>query len=260
MIKNKNFKYIYGPVSSWRLGASLGIDPLSQDEKICSFDCIYCQVGETDILTLERSVFVETESILSEVGSLPDVDIDYVTFSGRGEPTLAANLGEIISGVKKIKNKPVAVITNATLLNRGDVKNDLSGCDFVIGKLDAFDENSFKQINKAHPNASFLSVVESIKEFKNIYRGKLGIQIMFVSENAEHAREIADIVEEIKPYQVQLNTPLRPCGVSPLTEDEMFNIKKFFKESNVISVYEANKKNIEPLSQDETFKRRGKIC
>ena len=145
------------------------------------------------------------------------------------------------------------------MLNREDVAKDLSGCDFVIAKLDAFDEKSFRAINKPHPALNFSLLVKGIKKFRSVYQGKIGIQIMFTAVNKEHAKEIADIAREINPYQVQLNTPLRPCGISPLSESEMYKIKQSFKGLNVISVYEAENKKVEPLSKNETLKRRGKI-
>jgi len=120
----KQYKYIYGPVPSWRLGSSLGIDPLSAKDKICSFDCIYCQIGKTTIHTKKRKVFVSAEQLIEELKSLPPVDIDYITFSGRGEPTLAKNLGEMIAEVKKIRKEPVAVLTNASLLYDKEVRED----------------------------------------------------------------------------------------------------------------------------------------
>ena len=99
------FKYIYGPVPSWRLGSSLGIDPLSQKGKVCTFGCIYCQIGETKLLTDERKTFVRIPDLIDELGSLPPLKIDYITFSGTGEPTLAANLGQMIKAIKKIRKE-----------------------------------------------------------------------------------------------------------------------------------------------------------
>ena len=133
---NKKYQYIYGPVSSWRLGSSLGVDPLSQKEKICSFDCLYCQLGKTRILTETRKLYVSKEDILKEFQDLPDISTDYITFSGRGEPTLAENLGQMISAVKAIRPEPIAVITNSSLMGRQDVREEISGADFVICKLD----------------------------------------------------------------------------------------------------------------------------
>jgi len=127
-----DFKYIYGPVPSWRLGSSLGIDPLSKDGKVCSFDCLYCQLGETKFLTDERKKFVPGEEVIGELDSLPTLKIDYITFSGMGEPTLASNLGQMIKAIKKIRKEKIAVLTNSSLMHREDVQKDLFCADFVV--------------------------------------------------------------------------------------------------------------------------------
>ena len=107
------YKYIYGPVSSWRLGRSLGIDPISSFQKTCTFDCVYCQSGRTEVFSTRREVFVPTEALIQELNSLPEVSIDYITFAGNGEPTLAKNLGGMIRAVKIIRREKIAVITNS---------------------------------------------------------------------------------------------------------------------------------------------------
>lgn len=100
-----DFKYIYGPVPSWRLGSSLGIDLLSRDEKICSFDCTYCQLGRNTNRQTARGTYVSVGEAVREIESLPDINIDYLTFSGRGEPTLASNLGDAITALKSIRRE-----------------------------------------------------------------------------------------------------------------------------------------------------------
>ena len=109
MTKQK-FKYIYGPVSSWRLGRSLGVDPLSQKNKICTFDCIYCQVGRAKPSQVQRKIYVPTKDIIQEIKNLPKIKADYITFSGKGEPTLAKNLGILIKQIKKIRKAEVKKI------------------------------------------------------------------------------------------------------------------------------------------------------
>ncbi|MCM8765044.1 MAG: radical SAM protein, partial [Candidatus Omnitrophica bacterium] len=110
------FRYIYGPVSSWRLGASLGIDLLSWKKKICSFNCVYCQIGKTDIFSCERRIFVPTDEVINEFKQLPEVEIDYYTFSGRGEPTLARNLKEVAEWIRKEKKGRCALLTNSSTI------------------------------------------------------------------------------------------------------------------------------------------------
>lgn len=263
------FKYIYGPVSSWRLGRSLGIDPVSQFKKTCSFDCFYCQVGGTEVLTVGRKIFVPTEVILTELKqALSQIQKpDYITFAGRGEPTLAKNLGEIIQGIKKITDVPVAILTNATALGNPQVQEDLKEADFVIAKIDAYDENSFQIMNRPHPALNFERVIKGIREFRKVYPGRMGIQIMFTKENKEGARKIAEIVKELglKPNdQIQLNTPLRPRVETYLTEEEMNEIKEIFQDVlkgldlEIIMAYEKRLVDkVKPLDSKGVIQRRG---
>jgi wyosine [tRNA(Phe)-imidazoG37] synthetase (radical SAM superfamily) len=258
-MKEKQFRYIYGPVSSWRLGCSLGIDPLSEKEKICTFDCVYCQLGKTKVFTDERKVFVLAERIIEEIQSLPDVPIDYITFSGRGEPTLAKNLGQMIREVRKVRSEKIAVITNSTLLNRKDVREDLLLADFVLAKLDAGGQEVFERINRPFEKIPFTSVLEGIRNFKNIFEGKLALQIMFIKENEKYASDIARIAREINPDEVEINTPLRPCGVEPLSETALNDVMALFTGLRCVSVYEAEKKKVETISDEDTLIRRGKV-
>ena len=102
--KEKKFNYLYGPVSSWRLGSSLGVDLISSDQKICSLACLYCQLGATMVKTKKRSIYVPTKEIIEEIKTLPpNLQADYITFSGMGEPTLAANLGEAIKQIRTLR-------------------------------------------------------------------------------------------------------------------------------------------------------------
>jgi wyosine [tRNA(Phe)-imidazoG37] synthetase (radical SAM superfamily) len=253
------FYYIYGPVPSWRVGSSLGIDLLSQKEKICSFDCLYCQLGKTKIATVTRKSYVLVDDILKELDKLPeDISIDYLTLSGRGEPTLAKNLGGMIKLLKKERKEPVAVITNSSLTNRQDVREELSCADFVIAKLDACSQNSLMEVNKPLPEMKFENIVEGMQIFRKHFRGKMAIQVMFMESNMKHACAINEIVREISPDEVQINTPLRPCAADPLGREELARIKDLFTGLNVISVYESMKRHVIPISDEDTLKRRGK--
>ncbi len=257
---SERFRYIYGPVPSWRVGSSLGIDLLSQEEKICSFDCIYCQLGKTDILTKERKVFVPEEYIIKEIELLPnDINIDYITLSGRGEPTLAMNLGKAIKAIKKIRSEKVAVITNSTLIDDGHVQEELSYADFIIAKIDVSSEDLFHRINRPAKDIDFNHIIDGLKEFRKRFLGKLALQIMFINENVPYVDDLADIARAIDPNEIQINTPLRPCGVKPLDPDEISFLKEHFKGLNAITVYESKKKQVKPISHKDTLRRRGKI-
>lgn len=255
----KDFKYIYGPVPSWRLGSSLGIDPISQTEKVCTFDCVYCQLGRTENFTGERKIFIPVTEVIEELDRLPQVQIDYITFSGRGEPTLAGNLGRMIKAIKKIRKEKIAVLTNSSLLNRKDVQEDLLQADFVVAKLDADSQKVFDTVNKSMEGVKFGGILEGIKDFRGIYKGKMALQIMFIDENKKYARNIAQLAKDIDPDEVQINTPLRPCSVKPLSKTELIEIESYFDGLKVVSVYNAEKKKVKPISNEDTLKRRGKI-
>ncbi|MDD4909666.1 MAG: radical SAM protein [Candidatus Omnitrophica bacterium] len=258
-MSSKTYKYIYGPVPSWRLGSSLGIDPLSQGAKVCTFNCIYCQLGTGGIFTGERKALVPAAEIMDELDSLPPLTIDYITFSGTGEPTLAGNLGQMIKAVKKIRNEKVAVLTNSSLIHREDVQKDIFCADFVVAKLDAVSQKVFELVNQPMKDIKVDTIIQAIKDFKSRYLGKLALQIMFIEQNKNHAPEIAKIAKEINPDEVQLNTPLRPCRVKPLSRQELDEIKRYFEGLKVISVYEAGIKKVKPVSDEDTLKRRGKV-
>ena len=195
------FKYIYGPVPSWRLGSSLGIDLLSQEEKICNFDCIYCQLGSTKRHVIERKIYVPVEKVIEALGALPDTAIDYITFSGRGEPTLAANLGEAIKAVKLIRKEPIAVLTNGSLMGLDEVRKDLISADFVVAKLDACSSELLQEINRPAKEVEFGAILEGIKEFKKGYQGKLALQIMFIENNKQDINKYIYLANYIKPAE-----------------------------------------------------------
>jgi len=255
----KKFKYIYGPIYSWRLGRSLGVDPLSQTDKMCTFDCSYCQIGETRLFNSGRKKFVSTEAIAKEIASLPkSTKIDYITFSGNGEPTLAKNLGDMIKRIRKIRKEKIAVITNSSLINRSDVQDDLLLADFVILKLDANAEDLFIDVNKPDPGIRFGDVVKGIKRFSEIYRGRLALQIMFVERNKVYAKEIVKMAKKLGIKEVQINTPLRECPEKPLPKSEMDVIRRYFKGMSVNYVYWAKKKEVRPLDKEDAEKRHGR--
>lgn len=259
MNSKKKFKFIYGPVASWRLGSSLGIDVINED-KICTFDCIYCQLGKTIIYPQERKVWVSTNKVIEEVCSLPPFKIDYITFSGMGEPTAAKNLGETIEAIKKVRKEPIAVLTNSSLMDREEVRGELSLADFVMVKLDASSQESLEKVNRPMEGITLDAILQGIKKFRREYDGKLGLQIMFMKENKKKAEELAFLAGEIRPDEIQINTPLRPCNVDPLPKDELLEIKQHFGKMKVVSVYEEKMKRISSINTEDTVRRRGKPC
>lgn len=247
-------KYIYGPVSSWRLGRSLGIDLIS-GQKACTFNCIYCQLGQTEVYPASRQEFVPAREVIEELKVVSSIQIDYITISGTGEPTLASNLGEVINGIRGVLNLPIAVLTNSSLMHRAEVREELALADVVVAKLDVPDQKLFEVINRPK-NIRFTQVLEGIKRFKEEFTGKLALQMMFVQQNKAGADQLAILAREIAPDEVQIGTPLRPCPVKPLTEEKIKEIKDKFVGLNSISVYEAERPQVSPIDLIDTERRR----
>lgn len=218
---------VYGPVPSWRLGRSLGIDP-TMLPKACTFDCVYCQLGRTVrriSSPKELDPVVEVDELIKELKSKIEKigldSIDFITFSGTGEPTLNPNLGEMISAIKTmVPSKPVAVLTNSSLLHLIEVRGALSKADLVCLKLDAADQLTFEAINRPVSNVPGIEkIIESIREFKKSYKGVLALQIMLIGSTKPSFRVnfrgealdyLIDSIASIQPDQIQLNTPTRP--------------------------------------------------
>ena len=250
---------VYGPVPSWRLGRSLGVDPVSTKGKTCSFDCIYCQLGPTRHPLTERRVFVEPEALASELEKVKrkGIEFDYITFSGVGEPTLAANLAELVEVVRRVfPHHPVAILTNVSLLPLPEVRQDLAGFDLIAAKLDAPDEGLFKAINRPFTPFTLAEIIEGIKRLRAEFTGTLALQMMFLPQNKGRAAEMARIAGDIGPDIIQLNTPLRPSPVTPLTPEEMAQVEEAFRRLPYISVYRAPRPSVQPLDTAETRRRR----
>ncbi|MFP4124306.1 MAG: radical SAM protein [Coleofasciculus sp.] len=208
------FTSVYGPVDSWRYGRSLGIDPIGL-QSTCSFNCVYCQLGEIQVRTSQRQVFVPTEKIVQDLQAFAPWNVDVVTLSGNGEPTLALNLAEIISQVKEMTYKPVLVLTNGTLLGDPEVQAALALADKVSVKLDAVNPDQLRLVNRPVMEVDWLKIWTGIQEFRQGYPGHIGIQTMLLTPPNQLSQETyMQLVRSLHPDEIQLNTPTRP---KPLT-------------------------------------------
>jgi wyosine [tRNA(Phe)-imidazoG37] synthetase (radical SAM superfamily) len=250
-------KIVYGPVASWRLGRSLGVDLICSPNKICSFDCIYCQLEKTEKLTAQKNSFISIEQLKDELkNALEKTTPDVITLSGMGEPTLAKNMDEAIKTIRNLTDLPLAILTNSSLLYNKEVQNSLRKLDVVVAKLDAPNQGLFQKINRPASGITFEKTLRDIKELRRGFHGKFALQIMFMNENKNYAHELADLAKEIKPDEVQINTPLRPCAVDPLPKKELDEIEKAFTGLNTISIYHSPKPMADPLDKLELIKRR----
>jgi wyosine [tRNA(Phe)-imidazoG37] synthetase (radical SAM superfamily) len=202
-------------VPSRRLGLSCGIDivPL----KICTMDCIYCQLGKTAQTTIERKDYIPIEPVLAELKEAlaEGLEADYITIAGSGEPTLNSRLGELIDGIKKLTNIPIAILTNGTLLSRAEVRADCSKADVVMPSLDAGDEQTFQRINRPYHVISVEKLISGLCAFRKEFSGQIWLEVFFVEGINTGTEQIARIKEAIKlinPDRVHLNTAVRPTA------------------------------------------------
>ncbi len=214
----ENFSPVYGAVHSWRYGKSLGIDPIGLIST-CSFDCVYCQLGAIERLSLERQIFVSTEEILELIGRRTHEALDVITVSGSGEPTLALNLGEIIAGVKGITTIPIVVLTNGSLLGLEAVRQDLALADEVSVKLDGVTPQRIKQINRPMFPWDLESWFRNLLDFAKTYKGRLTVQTMLLSPwTREEEQLYMERLKALQPQHIYLNNPRRPKPKSRLVE------------------------------------------
>ncbi|MEZ5429264.1 MAG: radical SAM protein [Pyrinomonadaceae bacterium] len=203
-------KSIYGPVRSWRLGRSLGVDVLCLDS-ICSFECVYCQLGKINRVTGERGVFVSTEKVLRDLENSGWKEADVITFSGSGEPTLAKNLGEIIERIRKMTGKPIIVLTNSTLLHDREVRSEIGLADKIFCKLDAWSDDVLRRVDRPARGISLDSIISGIRLLRKEYPRFLAVQTMILRlPEPPELEKLAEILRSIRPEEVQLNLPTRP--------------------------------------------------
>lgn len=228
---------VFGPVRSRRLGRSLGVNNVPY--KTCTYSCIYCQIGRTTNLTITRSAFYSPEEVASKVsefiGSVSE-GVDYVTFVPDGEPLLDINIGREISDIKNRVPKPVAVLTNASLLFREDAREDLLNADFVSVKVDALKEDTWKIVNRPHPDLKLADILEGVEEFAKVFNGKLTTETMLVNgfnTGPDELNLIADFIKGLNPWRAYVAIPVRPpteAYVKPPTPEKLVEVYALFAD------------------------------
>lgn len=248
--------HIYGPVPSRRLGFSLGIDIIPF--KTCSLNCIYCQLGPTTKKTIHRKEYLSSSEILSQIKKKLSSDqrIDYITFSGSGEPTLNKILEKLIREIRKITSIPVAVLTNSTLLSQKSTREALMDADLVVPSLDAATQEIFVKVNRPHSSLKLEEIIEGLRKLRQEFKGSIWLEIMLVkgvNDSPSHIRKLKEAITKIKPDKVQLNTVIRPPAeefARPLNLRELEKINKVFgKNCEIIAEFsrEAQKSTPENL-------------
>lgn len=246
------YKHLFGPVPSRRLGLSLGIDPVPY--KTCSFDCVYCECGATTKLTAARNEYIPVDEIISELDSFlsSNPTLDYITFSGSGEPTLNIVIGRVISYLKKnFSQYKIAVLTNSSLFSDPEVREELLLADVIMPSLDAVSENVFQKINRPASGINISEIINGLINFRKEFSAKIWLEIFIITginDTDEEIEKLHAVLNKINPDLIQLNSLDRPGTenwVVPADEETLEKFKKKFADLPVVTI--SNYQNREKI-------------
>ncbi len=236
-----NYKYVYGPVPSRRMGLSIGISPINKGH--CNYSCIYCQLGRTKNMTNVRKEYFNCMDIIKEFKTYlkNDIDFDVATIVGDGEPLLYSKLGRLIDELKLLTNKPIAVITNGALMSDSLVRQELKNADIVLPSLDACSQETFKKINRPHGSIRFDDVVNGIREFSKDFKGEIWMETMIIkniNDNTESFLELKKLLDTIDYHRLYINSPVRPPAEEFVEQPSKKSIKEAVSILGGISIDE----------------------
>ncbi len=264
LLNNKKLKTkrVFGPVLSKRLGNSLGIDVIPH--KTCSYNCIYCQLGSEENTITDLTNYYSVDEIIYELKEalLNNKNIDYITFTGSGEPTLYKDLKKLIYEIKQITDIPVCIITNGSLLYKQEMRSNLLLADLIIPSLDAGNEETFKLIDNPNKEIDFDKMVEGLIEFKKVFKGEYWLEVFLlkdINDNEDELDDIIKIVKRIKPDRIQLITATRRVAnekAKALSDEELKKVKKYFNskcdiEIDIPNISENHKGNTRILTEED---------
>ncbi|MGM0472065.1 MAG: radical SAM protein [Bacillota bacterium] len=250
-------EHLFGPVPSRRLGASLGIDLIPY--KTCTFDCIYCECGATTDFPLERKEFVPTAEVIEELDKFLETepDIDYITFSGSGEPTLHSGIGKIVDFLKEeYPEYQIALLTNGAFFTQQQLIDEVKEIDLIVPSLDAASEDIYQKINRPCADLSFDEIVEGIINLSNQYQGELWLEIFIISgvnDSREQIESFNEIISQINPERIQLNTLDRPGAeswVKPASKESLERIAAALTEEVEIVADFEPRREVDSIDQE----------
>jgi len=224
----KQYKFLFGPVPSRRLGISLGVDLVPH--KTCSLNCIYCECGRTTDLTIKRKEYVPTEVVLAELKTFlaPNPKFDYITFSGSGEPTLHSGIGQIATFIKEnFSDYKIALLTNGTLFYQPELIAEVQAIDLILPSLDAASELIFKKLNRPFRELKLNSIVDGLIQLRKNFTGQIWLEVFIVpglNDTEDEIQQLKSAIQRINPDRVQLNTMDRPGAVGwlkPATKNSL---------------------------------------
>jgi len=264
------YKHLFGPVPSRRLGMSLGIDLIPK--KVCSLNCVYCEVGKTTKLTVDRMEYVKYDQVIAELMQFMsnNLKIDYITFSGSGEPTLNSRIGDVLNFIKN--NYPAvktAILSNGTLFSDKKLRTDVLQANVILPSLDAASQSVFEKIDRPDSTLKIETYIQGLIDLRKEYKGKIWLEI-FLLKDYNDSKEELDLLKKailkINPDSVQLNTLDRPGTVAdivPLSKKVLQEIIVYWNLQNVEIIASAlERTSIDSYSGDietaimETIARR----
>lgn len=209
-------RYLYGPVQSRRLGYSLGITLTGH--KVCSFDCVYCQLGRTTVKTLERKRYCDIEEVVAElkeyfeIAALKKSPLDCISLSGFGEPMLNLDIARLMSEIKKLTPIPLVLITNASLFSDAKARAEGLEADIIVPSLDAVTQDVFEAIDRPAAKIKIGDILDGLIALRSEFKGKIYLEIMLLkglNDGLDYAYKLKEAVDKINPDKIQLNTPVR---------------------------------------------------
>lgn len=253
-------KYCFGPVPSRRLGLSLGVDILPA--KTCNLNCVYCECGRNRDYTCERGQYVPTRSIEAELEEVLDSGktiFDVLTFTASGEPTLHSGLGELLKFARKRTNRPIAVLTNSTLLADPGVRNELRNADILLPSVDTVVPESFRKTNRPAPCIDLDKMIDGLRALREEFDGQIWLEVLFVKDinhGPEDIMRLKDVLRSINPDRIQLNTVVRPPAevwAKPVSMRKMEDLKEELGEKAevVVDFRRHLEKGFQPLVESE---------
>ena len=248
--QHSDYKHIFGPVPSRRLGISLGVDLVPH--KTCTLNCVYCECGPTDHLTLKHNEYIPVKRIKAELEAFLSFDpsLDFITFSGSGEPTLNSGIGEIIGFIKSdYPGYKVALLTNGTLLYNLHIMEEILDLDLLKVSLDAVSEDIFTSINRPHRELKLADIINGLISLREKFAKLFWVEVFLVpglNDSESELKKIRNILSILDPDRIQLNTLDRPgteSWVKPVDKKALTDIAAYLYDAEIIKQFDSDQYN-----------------
>ncbi|MCD6535258.1 MAG: radical SAM protein [Deltaproteobacteria bacterium] len=251
---NSASTHIFGPVPSRRLGLSLGIDLVPF--KTCTLDCIYCELGKTATPVTERAEYVPYIELEKEIKAYfatkdrAQQNLDYITLSGSGEPTLNKALPRVIKLLRNLSKTPIALLTNGTLFNDPEVRREAALVDVILPSLDVISKDLFVKLNRPAPGLEVKEIVAGLIKLRHEFKGEIWLEILLcrgINDSPQEINLLANATAAIKPDKIQLNTVVRPGVLAEAVAVE----QAFLKE--ILPQFGDRAEIIAPFARDSDY-------